>query len=244
MAGCTITACELKEFDGIDLHVGENAGEWKRETVEGPTEKVTYSCPQRKYSGLQIVRNAEGALKKVGFKSVWSGKGDNEGPEATLKKDGQYVYIGTWETGGDGAWYQVQTVKAQKMDQQMEATADTFAAEIAKSGRVAVYGINFDTAKATLTADADKILGEVATLLKNDAALKLKVEGHTDNVGQKAGNQKLSEQRAASVVAWLVKSGIGKTRLTSAGFGDSKPLAANDTDENKAKNRRVELVKQ
>lgn len=247
MVGCYIAACDPKEFDAMDLHIGplvEATGDWKTAHLEGKTESITYLCPQGKYSGLQIVRNAEGALKKAGFTPLWSGKGGNDGPEATLKKDGQYVYVGTFETGGDGSWYQLKAIQVQKMDQQMEATADSLAEEIAKSGRVAVYGINFDSGKATLKADSDKILGEVATLLKKDEGLKLKVEGHTDNVGQKAANQKLSEQRAASVVAWLVKNGVAKTRLASAGFGDSKPVAPNDGDKNMAMNRRVELVKQ
>ena len=247
MAGCNIAACDKKEFDSMELNVGsleEGQGDFKKKSFEGKTESLTYVCPQGKYSGLQIVRNAEGALKKAGFTPVWSGKGGNNGPETTMKKDGQWVYVGTSSTGGDGTWYEIKAVQVQKMDQQMEATADSLAEEIAKSGHVAVYGINFDSGKATLKPDSDKILGQVAMLLKNDEALKLKVEGHTDNVGAKVANQKLSEQRAAAVVAWLVKNGIAKTRLTSAGFGDAKPVAANDTDENKAKNRRVELVKQ
>lgn len=73
--------------------------------------------------------------------------------------------------------------------------------------------------------------------------LKLKIEGHTDNVGASAANLTLSQQRAAAVKAWLVKAGISQDRLTTAGHGDSQPVAANDTEDGRSKNRRVELVR-
>ncbi len=88
------------------------------------------------------------------------------------------------------------------------------AEEIEKSGRVPVYGIEFDTGKATIKPASDKILGEIALLLANNADWKLTVEGHTDNVGAKPANLKLSEQRAAAVIDWLVKKGVDKKRLT------------------------------
>ena len=115
--------------------------------------------------------------------------------------------------------------------------------EIARTGRVAVYGINFDTGKASLTTDSEAVLGEVRKLLDQHADLKLKIEGHTDNVGKSAANKKLSEDRAAAVRAWLVAKGVKAERLSTAGFGDAKPVSDNDSDEGRAKNRRVELVK-
>lgn len=73
--------------------------------------------------------------------------------------------------------------------------------------------------------------------------LKLRVEGHTDNAGTRATNQKLSEQRAAAVVSWLAAHGIDRSRLAAQGFADTKPVADNSSEEGRAKNRRVELVK-
>ena len=86
-------------------------------------------------------------------------------------------------------------------------------------------------------------LEEVAALLKADAALKLEVGGHTDNVGTPEGNQKLSEARANSVAAAIVKNGIAAGRLTAKGYGQTTAVADNRTEEGRAKNRRVELVK-
>lgn len=76
------------------------------------------------------------------------------------------------------------------------------------------------------------------------AQFKLKIEGHTDNVGNAASNKKLSEDRAAAVKNWLVKNGMRDANLATAGFGDAKPVGDNQTEEGRARNRRVELVKQ
>src|SRR5947209_6537103 len=129
------------------------------------------------------------------------------------------------------------------MEQEVTAYASAMGDEIKKSGHVAVYGINFDTGKATIQPSSESVLNEIVKLLQDNADLKLRVEGHTDNVGAAAANQTLSEKRAQAVVAWLTGHGIAANRLTAKGFGATKPVADNGTDEGKAKNRRVELAK-
>jgi outer membrane protein OmpA-like peptidoglycan-associated protein len=116
--------------------------------------------------------------------------------------------------------------------------------EINKSGHVAVYGIHFDTGKAAILPDSEAALSEIVKLLQQDADLKLRVEGHTDNQGNAAANQALSEKRAQAVVVWLTAHGIAANRLTAKGFGQTKPIEDNGTEDGRAKNRRVELVKQ
>src|SRR5206468_8729616 len=110
-------------------------------------------------------------------------------------------------------------------------------------GSVALHGILFDTGKATIKPESAATLQTIAEVLKTDAALKLEIQGHTDNVGAPAANMKLSQERAAAVKAHLVQTGVAADRLTTAGFGDTKPVADNSTDEGRAQNRRVELVK-
>ena len=84
----------------------------------------------------------------------------------------------------------------------------------------------------------------IGELLKSDASLKLEIQGHTDNVGAAAANLKLSQDRAAAVKAYVVQTfGVGAARLTTAGLGDTKPIADNTTDDGRAQNRRVELVR-
>ncbi|MGN6516072.1 MAG: OmpA family protein [Rhizomicrobium sp.] len=115
---------------------------------------------------------------------------------------------------------------------------------LAKKGVVDLYGIYFDTDKTDVKPESGATLDEVANLLKIDRSLKLEISGHTDNTGAKDHNMKLSQGRAAAVMAVLVgKYGIDAKRLTAKGYGDTKPVAPNDTDANKAKNRRVELRK-
>ena len=80
-------------------------------------------------------------------------------------------------------------------------------------------------------------------LLKNNGDLKLRIEGYTDNVGQAAANQALSEKRARAVVAWLVTHEVASGRLSAKGFGAANPVGDNTTEDGRAKNRRVELVK-
>lgn len=111
------------------------------------------------------------------------------------------------------------------------------------SGKVTLQ-VNFATDKTDILPDSQPQIEQVLQLLKNDPGLKLAVNGHTDNSGDAAHNQALSEGRAKAVVATLTVKGIVEERLSAAGFGASKPVADNGTEDGKAKNRRVELVKQ
>jgi OmpA-OmpF porin, OOP family len=121
-------------------------------------------------------------------------------------------------------------------------TAEAMKAEIDATGK-AILNINFDTDKATLKADGQDVVNQISALLKNNADLKLSIEGHTDNTGAAARNKTLSNERANAVMQALVAAGANAANLKATGFGADKPLVANDTDDNKAKNRRVELVK-
>jgi OOP family OmpA-OmpF porin len=115
---------------------------------------------------------------------------------------------------------------------------------LASKGSIDLYGIFFDVDKTDIKPDSDKTLDEVAGLLKIDRGLRLEVSGHTDNTGSAEHNLKLSEGRAQSVVDALVKKyGIDAARLQAKGYGDTKPVAPNETEDGRAKNRRVELTK-
>lgn len=123
--------------------------------------------------------------------------------------------------------------------------AAAMAKDISSTGHVALYGIYFDTDKADLKPESQPTLQEIAKLLKQDASLKLYIVGHTDNVGGFDYNIGLSERRATAVVKALTAThGIAATRLTPAGVGMLSPIAPNDREDGRAKNRRVELVKQ
>ena len=102
--------------------------------------------------------------------------------------------------------------------------------------------VKFATGSAKILKDSDELLGAVADIfLKHAEIKKVRIEGHTDNVGKAAANKNLSQARADSVKAWLVKHGIDKTRLSTQGFGQEKPIDDNTTDKGRANNRRVEF---
>jgi OOP family OmpA-OmpF porin len=126
---------------------------------------------------------------------------------------------------------------------QVQVDANAMAREIAANGRVALYGIYFDTGKADVKAESQPALAEIAKLMKQDASLKILVVGHTDNAGTFDYNLDLSRQRADSVVKSLVSQhGLAAARLKAWGVGYTAPIASNRAEEGKAKNRRVELV--
>jgi OmpA-OmpF porin, OOP family len=115
---------------------------------------------------------------------------------------------------------------------------------IAAEGRVATQGILFDTGSDGIRPESAPTLKEIGEMLKHHPDLRLRIEGHTDNVGQPAAHQSLSEKRAAAVRAYLVGTfGINAARLESQGLGATKAVGSNDSPEGRQQNRRVELVK-
>lgn len=147
--------------------------------------------------------------------------------------------------GTDGAIYtQVDVVEVKAQETGIVVVkADEMASRIGADGRVALYGIYFDTGSAKLKGESEPTLKEIATLLENHADLKLLVVGHTDNEGGLDYNMGLSKRRAAAVVEALVGNhGVAARRLDPHGVGYLAPVATNTTEDGRAKNRRVELV--
>ena len=132
------------------------------------------------------------------------------------------------------------------MEQRMVTVRATeMATNIGRDGRQAIYGILFDFDKAEIKPDSRPQLDEMAALLRNEPALKVHIVGHTDNQGGVDYNTSLSQRRAEAVArALATQYGIAPTRLTARGLGSYAPVTSNDTEEGRAKNRRVELVKQ
>jgi OOP family OmpA-OmpF porin len=123
--------------------------------------------------------------------------------------------------------------------------ASDMAKGIAAEGKVAIYGVYFDTDKADVKPESKASLGEMAKLLQKDAALKVHVVGHTDSQGTTARNLDLSQKRAESVIkALTTEHKIDGKRLSAKGIASYAPVASNDNDAGREKNRRVELVKQ
>ena len=133
--------------------------------------------------------------------------------------------------------------KSMETDRIVVIKAADMQAGLETNGRINLYGIQFDFDQATIKGESKPTLDEIAKLLTDRPDLKLDIVGHTDGVGTDAYNLDLSNRRASNVVAALIGTyGIDQTRLSSRGAGMSQPISSNDTDDGRAKNRRVELI--
>jgi outer membrane protein OmpA-like peptidoglycan-associated protein len=235
--------------DGQDLDFGAydfNVGDDKVQRAEGKYRKLEYYLKEnaKNPGAIAIARNYRNALVAKGGTMLHQNIDNNGGTmSAKATVNGRTIWAQI-EVNNGGEIYTLHVIDEEAMTQQIEMSADVMAAELAKTGKVTLRSIQFDTGKATLKPESSSMLDQVVALLKQDQSLKLEVQGHTDNVGAAAANLKLSQDRAAAVKDYLVTTGgIAAARLTTAGFGDTKPVAPNTTDEGRAQNRRVELVK-
>jgi outer membrane protein OmpA-like peptidoglycan-associated protein len=227
-----------RNFDKADFTV-QSGDDTPTMSVEGALYNVSYTFDGNgsPASDIAIQQNYRDALKKLGAQLLYTG---NRETTARLESGGTTVWLKIYsqETGVD-----VTAIEEKPFVASIQApTADALKTALDKDGRIALY-VNFDFNKATLKPDARPVIDQVVALLKNDPALKLEVDGYTDNVGEHDYNVKLSQDRAAAVVAALKTAGIDASRLSSNGFGPAKPIADDATAEGRAKNRRVELAK-
>jgi outer membrane protein OmpA-like peptidoglycan-associated protein len=156
------------------------------------------------------------------------------------RANGDDIYI---QIAGNTASGQLQILQKAPLKQTITLLkSDQIQKDLKDKGK-AVLHINFDTDKATLKADGKEAVAEIAKALTADKTMKIAINGYTDNTGDAAHNLDLSKQRAKTVKMELEKSGIDSKRLVSEGFGQNNPIADNNSEEGKAQNRRVELVK-
>ena len=192
-------------------------------------------------STLEFFENYKAAAAEKGGKVVW-------------EDSGQVVFTLPRDDGGT-TWCRL-TVNS-SLGQQFLVIIDekpfkkslTFGpaemkAALDKDGHIALYDILFDFDRATLKEESLKQLSYVVTLLRQNPDLNVEIQGHTDSQGSDEYNLDLSQQRAETVQAFALLFGVEPGRLAAKGYGESVPVATNDTEEGRAKNRRVELVKQ
>ncbi len=240
MANYYISNYATREFNAFGFLVGDD----KEQRVEGKYWQIDYWLKDnaKGASMLEISRNYRNAFIAKGGTLKYVDN-DNVHTVLTLTANGSELWCDV-DVSNDGDVYTLTIIEKTIMAQQVELSAAALAKALNDTGSIALHNILFDTGQATLKAESSKELQLVIDVLKADATLKIEIQGHTDNTGVKAANLTLSQQRADAVRDYLIKTGgIAATRLTAVGLGDTKPVAPNTTEDGKAKNRRVELVK-
>ncbi|MFW2045498.1 MULTISPECIES: OmpA family protein [Acinetobacter] len=252
---------EQRNFERVPFWTGQQL-EW----VEGKlfSSGITSKPEYKEGNFLEIQRNLESVIKDLGGVEI----ANSQIPKDIIEKIPKDFQVQYYAGLGDifnyptktyvvrqedkTAWFQltqsgnyISLMVAESKPLNVTAKALTSSAlkqSLDQDNKVSVQ-INFATDKAEILPDSQDQIEQIVALLKDNPELKLGIYGHTDNSGDAAHNLKLSDQRAQSVVSALAKAGIESSRLTAKGFGDIQPVADNASEDGKAKNRRVELVK-
>lgn len=257
-----IGGCASSQFDLRKFPVGPPNKQdqmTKSVEVEGPTQWIIYQVNEGTTppSGLQIMRNFENAVKKAGgtvegqYPGWCTANYDAEGMPRMGNGCTSFGLTVKFVRGGKETWAFIQAsadegnyvmTVSERQEMKQEISVNELADKLTKEGFVTLY-VNFDTGKSTIKPDSAKTLDDAAAALKAAGDLRVEVGGHTDNVGAPEANQRLSQERAQAVMAALVERGIKADRMTAKGYGQTSPIADNRTEDGRARNRRVELVK-
>lgn len=193
----------------------------------------------RKFSSAQIHQNYFNAITKVKGKAL-----DEKKTMFSASINGKQVYlqVHSAENSTDAGSYNIEVLEVESMQQDVVLNLEE---SIERDGKVALYGILFDVGKSVIKPESAEALKQITDYLTANPTVKIYVVGHTDNTGLFAGNIALSKARAKAVKDYLVTKGkIAATRLSSDGVASLCPVATNATEDGKALNRRVEIVKQ
>ena len=267
--GSVITGYQTKDFDAVKLQAApfKDGQPTDARTVEGRVTRIAYRTGPGP-SILEVSRNFENQLSKAGFEPLLACNADDCGgipfsekidvlpiPQmwvdgfdfryvAGHKRDGNTDIYGTVVTSKNNDAITVQLVIAVvgAMDNKM-VDAAAMAKGLGDKGHIALYGIYFDTDKATIKPESAPTLAEMAKLMNGQPALNVYIVGHTDNQGSYDHNMTLSRQRADAVAAALATGyRIARGRMKTAGLGFLSPVGSNSSEQGRALNRRVELV--
>lgn len=245
MAGFEIRSKQVRPFDVVEPSAIGKMAPGQPASFEGKVTAIDYISLTTPSTEIMIYRNYLAAVQKAGGKQLNIDFNPND---RVTHNTGVHVFALPGKPNPvivllgitHGSAYQLTFIEPQAMEQSV--TAGQLAQEIQSKGFATLY-INFDTNKAELKPDGTAAVAQIVALLKQDRALKLSIEGHTDNVGNAVANKKLSQARADAVMRAVVAGGAAQSRLSAKGFGQEVPVADNRTDEGRAKNRRVELVR-
>ncbi|TCD03885.1 OmpA family protein [Pedobacter psychroterrae] len=223
----------------------EREGDWNQYSFDSSVDKYMQSIDAKLLGKLKVTQAQKEFLNKEDDMSIYNhivGDPYNDPVRMyALNHSKGKIMFQVYSNSASG---EVGVVELAAFEQTIKApTAVQMKKDIDANGK-AILNINFDIDKSTLQPEGQKVLDEILSLMKGNADLKIAIEGHTDNAGSGDHNKKLSTDRANTILKFLTSNGISASRLTAAGFGAERPLVANDSEANMAKNRRVELVKE
>jgi OOP family OmpA-OmpF porin len=233
-----IVQCE-KKYDQANIMIDEDPDSPKNLKPEGDRTFIKYQYEDSAGTApsyLQIRRNYQNAAKTLKA-NILVDRQRYTGMQ--IDKDSGRIYIGL-ELFNDGRTIDITILQQKAMEQ--EITANDMWQALQKDGFMALY-INFDTNKSTIKQESTGIIDQIVELMKSQPSLELSIEGHTDSQGTPKRNKTLSLDRAKAVIKAVAKGGISESRMSPIGWGQEKPVADNRTEEGRAKNRRVEIVK-
>jgi OmpA-OmpF porin, OOP family len=241
MPGYYINSCNLSEFSTYKFSYLDLKDNRVYKEVAGRFYHLSYTkikSEPRKFSGEQIRFNYHNAVVKAKGSSLSIRKAFFK-----MNQNGKTVWFKIENAeDSDDLGFDVFIVETEEMKQDIEVNMSE---GIDRDGKIALYGILFDVGKSVIKPESAPALQEVMDYLNENPTVKIYVVGHTDNTGLFAGNIALSKARAKAVKDYLVTKGkIAATRLGSDGVASLCPVATNSTEEGKALNRRVEIVKQ
>lgn len=250
MLGYVVLKKVARQFDAISLASerdvsGEIPGAKFPLVYEGKLTSLQYQDEKSATSSFAVYRNYEKAIRSLGGRQLNSGFAQSsqgvmyrnhifEIPHKSAAATTVLLEI------DDLGKYSLTIIEPTVMAQDVKT--GSIAIDLETKGVATLY-VNFDENKSDLKADAVDVISQIASLMLDDPTLKLSIEGHTDNVGSDVSNKKLSTDRAQSVMRAVIAKGIAGDRLGVKGFGAEKSIADNHTEEGRAKNRRVELLK-
>jgi len=220
------TRCNNRDYDTVEIETKDG-----RKKLTGHVHQVAYELAdtKRNPTAATVRKNYVDALTKIGAQLMTK---PDDIMQAVLERktgDGDVWY---WYKHGSGS---DQSTTSYSLLTLQEGGPPP------RSCKLEIYGVSFDFDKATLKPDSEPVLEQVLAIFKADPKYSGEISGHTDNVGKRDYNLRLSGERAAAVKGWLVAHGVDAGRVRTAGHGDTQPLVPNTSDENRARNRRVEL---
>ena len=226
---------KLRVNEGGKRVTKEVSGEYWRlryEMLDGSGEKI------KSISRGEIVGNYTSAAREKG--GTEHSKGSNNLVFSVPRKGGGITWAKLFIAASD---YTIEIIDEKPLAPVLSFGAEELKKALDSEGRIAVYGINFAVDSDRLQLGAEKVLAEFIKLMTLYPDLQIEIQGHTDSTGAAQHNLDLSSRRAETVKKIMVLYGIESSRLVSKGYGMTKPIDSNDTEEGRAKNRRVELMK-